>query len=181
MSAVHFSRAMLGRLGLAIQDVGAVMTRLAALAIVALFGLLQATPSASAQDLISCAREGGFCRVPYPTEVVYGVPGRSISRYVEGRGIPCSNEAFGDDPAPGVGKHCSFVGGRGRRSDSGRGGGWRTCAQENGFCEFRGKRLVRYGREGSYRERTFRNGVPCNNQSFGDPAPGVPKVCQVRD
>lgn len=35
--------------------------------------------TASARGLVPCAREGGFCRLPYPTTVVYGVPGKSTS------------------------------------------------------------------------------------------------------
>lgn len=87
---------------------------LAATAIVggALFG---AAPEAQAQNLVPCAREGGFCRVPYPTRVIYGVPGSGIELFVRGGGVPCSNRAFGD-PAPGVAKRCAFVA---RRSDRG--------------------------------------------------------------
>ncbi len=71
----------------------------------ALFG---AAPDAQAQNLVPCAREGGFCRVPYPTRVVYGVPGGGIELFVQGGGVPCSNRVFGD-PAPGVAKRCAFV------------------------------------------------------------------------
>jgi hypothetical protein len=78
----------------------------------ALFGT---APDAQAQNLVPCAREGGFCRVPYPTRVIYGVPGSGIELFVRGGGIPCSNRAFGD-PAPGVAKRCAFVA---RRSDRG--------------------------------------------------------------
>ena len=163
------------------------MFRIAVSACVALGALLISAPGALAQELVVCAQEQGFCSVPYPTEVIYGVPGRSASRYVSGRGIRCSNEVFGD-PAPGAEKACAYVargGGRGARRDDrddGDRGRWRTCANENGFCEFRGQRRVRYGRQGRFTEETFRNGVQCNNGAFGgDPAPNVPKVCQVRD
>ena len=43
---------------------------------------------AAAQTLVPCAREGEFCRVPYPTRVVYGTPGRSAVTDVGGRGVP---------------------------------------------------------------------------------------------
>jgi len=72
---------------------------------------------AQAQELVPCAREHGFCRVPYPTRVIYGVPGRSTSIFVRGRGVPCSNDVFGD-PAPGITKRCAFV-------ERGSGGGYR--------------------------------------------------------
>ena len=85
----------------------------AALALVV--GTAAAGTDARAQGLVPCAREHGFCRVPYPTEVVYGVRGRRTSIFVRGRGVPCSNDVFGD-PAPGVVKRCAFVEREGRRS-----------------------------------------------------------------
>lgn len=72
---------------------------------------------AQVQGLVPCAQEGGFCRVPYPTRVIYGVPGRSVERFVRGGGVPCSNSVFGD-PAYGVPKRCAFVA---RRHDRGPG------------------------------------------------------------
>jgi len=77
--------------------------------------MLAATSSAQAQGLVPCAQEGGFCRVPYPTRVLYGVPGRSVERYVRRGGIPCSNSVFGD-PAYGLPKRCAYVA---RRFDRG--------------------------------------------------------------
>ena len=70
--------------------------------------MLGTLSSAQAQSLVPCAREGGFCRVPYPTRVIYGAPGRGIELFVRGGGVPCSNRTFGD-PAPGVAKRCAFV------------------------------------------------------------------------
>lgn len=63
---------------------------------------------AAAQRLQYCADEHGYCRVPYPTVVVYGVPGSQTSRRTGPDGIPCNNRVFGD-PAPGVPKGCWFV------------------------------------------------------------------------
>ncbi len=164
-------------------------------------GLLAAGGQAAlAQNLIPCAEENGYCRVPYSTRVVYGVPGRSTAMNVRGPGIRCANDVFGD-PAPGIAKRCAYVARRGSggwedprhwgREGWGRdgwGGGpvrgrvaWRTCAPENGFCNFHGSKRVRYGAGWHFAEGVFRNGVRCNNAMFGDPAPGVPKVCQVLD
>jgi hypothetical protein len=172
-----------------------------------------AMPAAVAQDFVPCAPEGGFCRVPYPTRVIYGAGGRSTAREVGGGGIPCSNEVFGD-PAPGRPKRCSYIArgygrggdgwdrpgrgpdGPGRWDGPGRGYdgprddfrrrdrgddmfGWQPCARENGYCNFRGVKRVRYGARGRYVERMSRDGIPCDNRSFGDPAPGEPKNCQV--
>lgn len=84
-----------------------------------------AAPGALAQGVV-CAQENGFCRVPFPARVIYGVPGRTTSRVVGPPGILCSNDQFGD-PARGVGKICTYVpaGGGGGFDEPrrGRGGG----------------------------------------------------------
>jgi hypothetical protein len=133
-------------------------------------------------NLVPCAEENGFCRVPYPTRVFYGVPGRNTALDVSGRGIPCSNEFFGD-PAPGVLKHCAYLArGVDDPNDEDDIPSWRTCARENGFCNFRGHKRVRYGAQGRFVEGIYRNGVDCDNETFGgDPAPGVRKFCQILD
>ncbi|MCB8819104.1 hypothetical protein [Microvirga rosea] len=169
----------------------------AALALI-LAATFTGSTGASAQGLVPCAREHGFCQVPYPTRVVYGVPGREAVVDVRGRGIPCSNEAFGD-PAPGIPKRCAYVargygGGfeeprprphrdrpRWDEDEEYRAAAWRTCADEDGFCGFRGSKRVRYGAHGRYAEGVYRSGVGCNNGTFGDPVPGVRKHCQVLD
>src|SRR4051794_10352963 len=92
---------------------------------------LATVPSASAQTLVPCARENEFCRVPYPTRVVYGVPGRRTALEVRAPGIPCSNDVFGD-PANGIPKRCAYVArgygdwrnGDRRHGDPDEGGGW---------------------------------------------------------
>lgn len=179
------------------------MLRSIGMAVLMSLGLLAAAPAAFAQDLVPCARENEFCRVPYPTRVVYGVPGRQAALAVSGRGVMCSNTVFGD-PAWGIPKGCAYVA---RRFDERPGYGfhregtrihdrrardfgpdeafdraaWRTCAPENGFCRFAGVRRVRYGVRGRFVEGTYRGGVSCSNGVFGDPVPGQPKLCQVLD
>jgi hypothetical protein len=108
---------------------------LRSIAIAALiFGSWFATiPTASAQTLVPCARENEFCRVPYPTRVVYGVPGRRTALEVGAPGISCSNDMFGD-PANGIPKRCAYVA---------RGGGDRWHGQ---FDEGGGRRGDEYGR-----------------------------------
>jgi hypothetical protein len=89
--------------------------------------LLGMAPEAQAQGLVPCAREHEFCRVPYPTRVIYGVPGRSVEIFVRGGGVPCSNRMFGD-PAPGIAKRCAYVArgyDRGFRDDGGDDEGYR--------------------------------------------------------
>jgi hypothetical protein len=146
--------------------------------------------TASAQQLQRCADEGGLCRLPYPAEVVYGARGQMTSRFFDRPAIPCSNRVFGD-PAPGREKACYIVrrGGQdygdndygddyGSRPDR---GGWVACAKEKDFCDFRGRKLVRYGARGQYTQGVFRNGLRCDNKTFGeDPAPGARKRCYVR-
>ncbi|MBJ6125745.1 hypothetical protein [Microvirga splendida] len=72
-------------------------------------GALIGMPSqAQAQGLVQCARENGFCRVPYPTRVIYGIRGQGVEVFVRGGGVPCTNRVFGD-PAPGVAKRCFYI------------------------------------------------------------------------
>jgi len=161
---------------------------------------LPATASAQ-QRMQPCATEGGTCRLPYPAEVVYGAK--------DGPSVRCSNRVFGD-PAPGVRKSCYIVlRGRGRDRDrdygdggwdNGGGGGWDNgggwgdggygeprrnrwvaCASENDYCDFNGRKRVRYGVPGNFEEGVFRDGVECSNDVFGDPAPGMRKRCYVQN
>lgn len=96
------------------------LARLAALGGLGLVMAVAASAPASAQGVVPCASEGGFCNVPYPTTVIYGFRGATTSRFVQGGGIPCNNRVFGD-PAPGVVKRCSFVARGGYRGYDDRG------------------------------------------------------------
>ncbi|WP_139975862.1 MULTISPECIES: hypothetical protein [Brucella/Ochrobactrum group] len=140
---------------------------------------------ASAAQLQRCASENGICQLPYPAEVVYGTGGRNTSRFIDRPQVRCSNRVFGD-PAPGKKKSCSFVvqdrwdrPDRPGRPDRDR--DWTRCAREGEFCDFYGRKRVRYGANGRYTEDVFRNGVPCDNSSFGDPARGKAKACYILD
>ncbi|TWG95817.1 hypothetical protein L614_000800001930 [Ochrobactrum sp. J50] len=160
---------------------------------------------ASAAQLQRCASENGICQLPYPAEVVYGTGGRNTSRFIDRPQVNCSNRVFGD-PAPGQKKSCSFVvqdrwdrpdrpGRPDRRDrpgrydpyhryedrDRDRDRDWSRCAKEGGFCDFYGRKRVRYGAEGRFTEGVFRNGVRCDNRTFGDPARGKSKTCYVLD
>ncbi|WCS22909.1 hypothetical protein LOK46_17130 [Methylobacterium sp. NMS14P] len=71
-------------------------------------------------NLVGCAQEGGVCRMPYPTNVYYGVPGRTNGRpFPQGGVVPCNTQTFGD-PAPGQAKSCWFA----PRINAGGGGGY---------------------------------------------------------
>jgi hypothetical protein len=57
---------------------------------------------------------------------------------------------------------------------------WRVCAHEGGFCHAPYGAIVHYGRDGAYAERHSEpGGLPCNNDVFGDPVPGAPKLCFI--
>jgi hypothetical protein len=149
--------------------------------------------TASAQRMQRCADEGEICRLPYPAEVVYGARGQTTSRFFDRRAVPCSNRVFGD-PAPGRPKACYIVkrGGGDDYGDNdddnygdddyGQGRGrWVACAREGQYCDFRGRKLVRYGVRGRFTQDVFRNGVECTNRAFGgDPAGGKHKACYIK-
>lgn len=56
---------------------------------------------------------------------------------------------------------------------------WTFCAQENGRCIFTGTQTVRYGAGDRYVSKNLDFSAGCNNATFGDPAPGVAKHCEV--
>lgn len=56
---------------------------------------------------------------------------------------------------------------------------WTFCANENGNCLFTGTQNVRYGAGSSWTTKSLAWGASCNNSTFGDPAPGVAKRCEV--
>jgi len=149
--------------------------------------------TASAQRMQRCADEGEICRLPYPSEVVYGARGQTTSRFIDRRSVLCSNRVFGD-PAPGRPKAC-YIARRGGGDDYGDNdddnygdddygqgrGRWVACAREGQYCDFRGRKQVRYGARGQYVQGVFRNGMDCSNDSFGqDPARGKHKTCFVK-
>ncbi|MCX8572878.1 MULTISPECIES: hypothetical protein [Hyphomicrobiales] len=167
--------------------------------------------TASAQRMQPCATEGGTCRLPYPAEVVYGAKGRMTSRFIDGPSVRCSNRVFGDPAPGVRKSCYIVLRGRGRDRDYGdggwgdggwnNGGGWDNggggwgdggygeprrnrwvaCASENDYCDFNGRKRVRYGVPGNFEEGVFRDGVECSNDVFGDPAPGARKRCYVQN
>jgi len=76
-------------------------------------GLIGLIPAQAYQldtvNLIACAQDGGVCRMPYPTNVYYGVPGRTNGRpFPQGGVVACNAQTFGD-PAPGQPKSCWYA------------------------------------------------------------------------
>lgn len=55
---------------------------------------------------------------------------------------------------------------------------WTQCATENGTCNVSGTRTVRYGLGNQWATRTATDSIACSNDVFGDPAPGVNKICE---
>ncbi|MDQ1829593.1 M66 family metalloprotease [Massilia scottii] len=56
---------------------------------------------------------------------------------------------------------------------------WTFCANENSRCVFTGNQTVRYGAGDRFVSKTLGWGASCNNATFGDPAPGAAKRCEV--
>lgn len=55
---------------------------------------------------------------------------------------------------------------------------WVFCAVENAQCVFSGTKHVRFGKNGTYIEKTFTDGTPCTVTAFGsNPVIGVIKEC----
>jgi hypothetical protein len=58
---------------------------------------------------------------------------------------------------------------------------WTFCTDENATCVFTGTKRVRFGKEGHYSFGIFTGGTPCNDTTFTDPFPSVPKSCETSD
>jgi hypothetical protein len=58
-------------------------------------------------------------------------------------------------------------------------GQWAFCANENGRCIFTGTQTVRYGAGNSFVSKSMAWSSTCDNNTFGDPAPGIAKHCEV--
>ncbi len=145
----------------------------------ALLALL-ASSALAREDWRFCAREGQECRVQGSATVRYGAPGNWETRRISNR-VFCSNDHFGD-PAPNHEKRCEVLGnsGGGGWSGSGSSGGWNDCAQEGEICHFSGRAQVRFGDGRRFNTRTARDSIRCDVATFGDPAYGKPKRCQVQ-
>ncbi len=130
-----------------------------------------------------CAGENQVCRFGGQGRVYYGAQNRWAVRNAN-RAIGCNNGVFGD-PLPGVRKSCFVqrVGAQPARLKPGVGmvasPRGQRCAQENGVCRFQGNGTVYYGARNRWATRGANGVLTCNNQTFGDPLPGVRKSCFV--
>uniref|UniRef100_UPI0019D40EC1 hypothetical protein n=1 Tax=Aquimarina pacifica TaxID=1296415 RepID=UPI0019D40EC1 len=55
---------------------------------------------------------------------------------------------------------------------------WVTIANEREVMNFSGTKTIRYGANGTYVTKVVTGNTTCGNAFFGDPLPGVGKVCQ---
>ncbi len=119
-----------------------------------------------------CAVEGATCNVSGTKQVRYGAGYTFVTRTVSAP-VACTNAVFGD-PVPGVDKVCD------QRDVPATAPvlTWTQCATEGGTCTVSGTRQVRYGANGTFTTRSVTGSVSCTNGVFGDPLPGVNKVCQ---
>lgn len=164
------------------------MRQVMLLAILAAVVLFSSQP-ASAGEWIACAGENQTCKVPGTRMVRYGVDDQWSMKKATDR-IQCSNDIFGD-PAPGKSKACYYEArpqpdkdwrhDNDRRYDNDRSARWIRCADEGEYCRFRGDRDVRYGRGDRWNYKSSKDGIACNNDEFGDPAPGKGKACYYQD
>lgn len=134
-----------------------------------------------------CAAEGEICRFQGRSEVRFGQGDRFITRSAYGS-VRCDVRDFGD-PAVGVTKFCevrssaAMNGGNSTRPDWngwGQQGDWRYCAAEGGSCRVDGRAQVRFGDGQRFSTRSVEGDVSCNVDTFGDPAVGVLKHCEMK-
>ncbi|MCF8475478.1 MAG: hypothetical protein K9G60_00475 [Pseudolabrys sp.] len=129
-------------------------------------------PAHAADVLILCANEGQTCVAPNAqTTITFGKNG-AVKTTVGVTQIDCSNGSFGGDPLKGENKACTYS----VNPDSKT---WTQCAEEGKDCTFTGAKLVRYGAAPLWVYGSYVNGVSCKNGTFGDPARGTDKTCQV--
>jgi hypothetical protein len=140
-----------------------------------------------------CAAEGEICQFRGQAEVRFGQGRQFVNRSGYGS-VRCDVSDFGD-PAFGVTKYCevrsaqALVNG-GNRPNAWAGwgngsanSGWRYCAAEGGSCRVgsttNGRAQVRFGDGRRYNTRSASGAISCSVETFGDPAFGVLKHCEV--
>ena len=119
-----------------------------------------------------CARDGGTCTFSGYRTVRFGLNGK-YDTLVAFNSVSCSSKDF-MDPLPGVAKECSVS------SIIPSGTQFVHCAKEGQTCVVSGTQTVRFGINGRYYSKTISGSASCTGGVFGDPAPGVLKVCEVQ-
>jgi len=120
-----------------------------------------------------CSKEGQRCSFSGTKDVAYGANGKFYYKYGVANGIDCNNAVFGD-PIYGVAKACYI-------KDKPIGPpGYTFCSNEGQRCGFTGTQDVAYGANGKFSHKLgVTGGIDCNNNTFGDPIPGIFKACYV--
>ncbi|WP_017446499.1 dockerin type I domain-containing protein [Gayadomonas joobiniege] len=148
------------------------------------FGLYSQTANAAGEGIepppgnwTYCATAQQDCTFDGTKQVAFGLDGK-FNYQVHSDEVYCHPSVFGD-PKPGVRKHCWI------RNDISHltppaGLNWQYCSQEQTECTFSGEYSVAYGRDGQFNIETHTDGVTCDNNEFGDAAPGKYKHCWVR-
>jgi hypothetical protein len=129
-----------------------------------------------------CSGEGQDCTLPndMPRRVRYGANGKWVYRIASGT-FPCNNDRF-PDVARGVGKSCEYS--TAPYSLGGKAVEFQECGTEDsGDCQVGDGTdpvLIRYGAGARWiYSLGTTGGVLCGNETFGDPARGETKFCQV--
>lgn len=141
------------------------------------------TPSPTPTTWTNCAAEGSTCSFTGTMQVRYGANGSYAYKAATGS-VSCTNAVFGD-PIPGIVKSCQISGTTTTAPTPVITAPvittptWSKCAGEGMTCSFSGTKQVRYGANGSYAYKTATGAIACNNNTFGDPAFGVVKSCEV--
>jgi len=104
--------------------------------------------------------------------VRYGKGNYWVYKVFKAGEVPCIGSVFGD-PLAHKAKECY------QRMDT-QMERWYPCAKEGQKCKgWPGNHKIRYGANGKYTFMETSGVTPCNNDEFGDPAPGMEKQCFV--
>ncbi|MES2676091.1 MAG: PQQ-dependent sugar dehydrogenase [Pseudomonadota bacterium] len=132
----------------------------------AALGLIASFVHAQTVSWTACANENSTCTFSGTKVVRYGA-GTNWNQGLYLNSVACNNATFGD-PIVGTFKRCQTAEPQ-----------WTTCAREGGVCTFTGKKFVRYGVGTRWNHREATGQIGCNNSTFGDPAVGTGKSCQI--
>lgn len=145
----------------------------------------------SAQGWRYCAGEGEVCRFNGRAEVRFGQGNNFVTRTAYGS-VRCDVADFGD-PARGTTKFCEVrpLDGQSYQSSNqsywgggdygAQNSGWRYCAAEGGNCRVKGNGRVRFGDGRNFKYMDVTGEIPCTTSTFGDPARGTTKHCEVQN
>jgi serine protease len=131
-------------------------------------------PTGGPSGYTKCASEGGACSFSGPAMIAYGVNGE-FTFYLLGTALPCTNDAFGGDPAPKQVKGCYLA------PAGGPAGHWTSCGADGATCTVNGTQTVAFGARGAFNYATVSGSFSCTVATFGgDPIYGAGKACYTR-